>query len=294
MTITLVSVMLVVAAGVSYAVLDLLRKRLTVSLASDALLFWLAATAVPLFLGAAALDGAPWRLESGYWGPGMVSIVVNIAANLAFLKALEVAPLGVTIPLLSLTPVFATLLSIRVLGELPAAADWAGIACVVIGAFILNYDPGDGVSVAAAWRSLVQSKGSLLMIGTALGWSITPAFDKLAVEASGTYEHGALLNLGVALGALGFVLARGRPGSLRLRRADLWPLGASAVVGFVALAVLLEAYKVAWIGFVETVRRAVNSALALVFGRAFFGESIGRLQVTAVILMSVGVGLIFL
>ncbi len=292
MTISLLSVALAVAAGVSYAVLDLLRKRLTTNLGALALLVWLALAPVPLFAVAAFVGG--WHLESSYWMPGLISIGVNVVANLAFLRALETAPLGLTVPLLSLTPVFASVMSIWVLGELPSILQWVGIGSVVVGAFALNYDPGDGATLQAVWRSLTREKGSMLMIVTALGWSITPPFDKLAAEASGTYEHGMLLNLGVALATLAVVAIRGELASLRLERSDLRLLTGSAVVSFVALVVLLEAYAVVWVGFVETVRRAVNSELALVFGGLYFRETIRKAQIVAVVLMSLGVGLIFL
>ncbi len=292
MTISLFSITVVVAAGAAYAVLDLVRKRLMGGLTARALLVWLALLPVPIFWAVAAADG--WQLTSAYWSAGLVSIGVNVVANLAFLKALEIAPLGVTIPLLSLTPVFATLLSIRLLGELPNPVQWAGIVCVVLGAFALNWHPDDGVTFKGAWRSLTREKGSLLMVVTALGWSITPPFDKLASEAAGTYEHGTLLNLGVGLAVLLLVVAQGEAKSLRFARSDLGWLLASAVIGFTSLALLLKAYTVAWVGLVEAGRRAVNSVLALVFGRLYFDETVRKAQLAAVALMSVGVALIFL
>jgi drug/metabolite transporter (DMT)-like permease len=284
---------MVVAVGALYAVFDLLRKRLTGVLPPAALLVWLALGQVPLFLLLAARGegGAP---GPGYWLPGLASIVLNIVANLAFLRALEIAALGVTVPLLSLTPVFATVLSIRVLGEMPSPIQMAGIVVAVVGAFALNFRPGAGATPRAMWRALVREKGSLLMIGVALCWSITPAFDKLAVGASSVYVHGLLLNGGVGLGALLWLVARGESATLRPRGAAAGALTASAVVGFVALVLLLNAYSVVWVGFVETVRRAVNSTLALVFGRWLLKETIRPAQVVAVVLMSLGVALIFL
>jgi drug/metabolite transporter (DMT)-like permease len=69
---------------------------------------------------------------------------------------------------------------------------------------------------------------------------------------------------------------------------------ASAVIGFTALVLLLKAYALVWVGFVETVRRAVNSVLALAFGRWILGETVSPAQIVAVVLMSLGVALIFL
>jgi drug/metabolite transporter (DMT)-like permease len=284
---------MVVAVGALYASFDLLRKRLTGLLPPAPLLVWLALGQVPLFALLAGRDEGA-TLGSAYWLPGLVSIVLNILANLAFLRALEIAALGVTVPLLSLTPVFATVLSIRLLGELPTPVQWVGIVLAVIGAFTLNFRPEAGASPARVWRALAQEKGSLLMIGVALCWSVTPPFDKLAVEASGVYVHGLLLNAGVGLGALGWLVLRGEASTLRPRGAAAGALVASAVIGFTALVLLLKAYALVWVGFVETVRRAVNSVLALAFGRWILGETVSPAQIVAVVLMSLGVALIFL
>jgi drug/metabolite transporter (DMT)-like permease len=293
MTISLLSVSMVVAVGMLYGVFDLLRKRLTTALPAASMLVWLALGQVPLF----AL--VVWRsesvaIDSAYWLPGLLSIGINIVANLAFLRALEIASLGVTIPLLSLTPAFATLLSVRVLGELPSGLQMTGVLLTVAGAFALNFDPGEGATPAGVWRSLVRERGSLLMIGVALCWSITPAFDKLAVEASGVYTHGLLLNGGVGLGALVWLAATGRAATLKPRRAVSGLLILAAVVGFTALVLLLTSYATVWVGLVETLRRAVNSFLALAFGYWLFGDGIRRGQVVAVLLMTLGVALLFL
>ncbi|MCZ6506543.1 MAG: DMT family transporter [Acidobacteria bacterium] len=292
MTISFLPILMVVAVGTLYGVFDLLRKRMTGAMPAAAMLVWLALGQVPLF----AL--LVWREESfsvvaGYWIPGLVTILLNIVANIALLRALQVAALGVTIPLLSLTPAFATLLSIRVLGELPSTLQMTGILLVVAGAFALNFDAGEGASPLGVWRSLVREKGSLLMILVALCWSVTPAFDKLAVAASGVYTHGLLLNGGVGLGALLLLLLKGEGATLEPRRAIGGMLALSVLIGFVALVLLLKAYTLAWIGMVETIRRAVNTGWALVFGRWFFGERIRTAQIVAVVLMTVGVALLF-
>lgn len=293
MEISLIPVLMVIAVGVLYGTFDLLRKRLTGALPPGALLVWIALSQVPLFV-LAVWRSESFALDGTYWSPALVSILFNIVANVAFLKALEIADLGVTVPLLSLTPVFATLLSIRVLGELPSTVQLVGISVVVAGAFALNFDPAQGATPAGIWRSLVREKGSLLMIGVALCWSITPAFDKLAVEASGVYMHGLMLNGCVGVGALIWVLVRGQAATLKPKGPVAFGLIASAVVGFGALAFLLKAYGLLWVGFVETVRRAVNSVVALVYGRWLFGEKIRLPQIVAVALMSLGMALIFL
>ena len=78
---------------------------------------------------------------SEYWLPGLTSVGLNWVANLAFLRALALSPLSVTIPLLSLTPVFTALLAIPLLGETPTALQSAEILAVVAGAFLIRLRP---------------------------------------------------------------------------------------------------------------------------------------------------------
>jgi drug/metabolite transporter (DMT)-like permease len=49
-----------------------------------------------------------------------------------------------------------------------------------------------------------------------------------------------------------------------------------------------------WVGFVETMKRAVGSLLALLSGWIIFGEEIDLQQFLAVLLMGTGVALVLL
>ena len=109
-------------------------------LAPVPMVFLLATASVPLF-GAAVLFGDPVAVQAAYWLPALGSVTLNVVANLTFLEAVRMSPLSVTVPLLSLTPVFTAVLGFAVLGERPAPLALLGIALVVIGAFWLNIEP---------------------------------------------------------------------------------------------------------------------------------------------------------
>src|SRR5436190_19685361 len=55
----------------------------------------------------------PWR----YWGPVLTAMPLEIAAALAFNKALQISPLSLAMPYLAFTPVFLVLGSRFFLGE---------------------------------------------------------------------------------------------------------------------------------------------------------------------------------
>ena len=292
MTIPTLAVVLVLGCALAFSGADIYRKLLASRMRPVPLLFGLAAGMAPFFV--------VWHLQqngagptSAYWLPGLASTLINVAANLAFIEAVRRSPLSVTIPLLSLTPVFTSLVAIPLLGEVPDFRQWLGIGAVVVGAFWLNL--GRGVpNMSLAWRAFVQEPGSRLMVGVALMWSLTMALDKMAVSAASPSFHGIVLNVGVALALVIFALMRGRLGEFRDlgNRPGLLLAGVLLSVG--ALALQLLAIKLVWVGFVETMKRGVGSFLALLWGRLNFHEPLEAQRFAAVMQMGIGVALILL
>jgi drug/metabolite transporter (DMT)-like permease len=255
------------------------------------LMLMLTAGQTPLFAAWAALDGG-FAYGAGYWAPAVASVALNVVANLAFIHAFRVAPISLAIPLLSLTPVVTALLAIPMLGELPTAAQGFGIALVVAGALLLNLRDGARSSLAALLHAVVHERGLHLMLVVVLCWSLTPPLDKLAMQHAPPAAHGFVLCLGVALAILALLLAQRRVGEVRqVARAPAIYLLA-IVVSVAGLALQLLAYRLVYVAVVETLKRGLGNAMALVYGRFVFAERVGWAQVAAVALMAAGVALI--
>ncbi len=291
MPISPTAVLLVLASAVAFALLDLLRKLLATRMRALPLLFFLAAGPVPFFL--------VWLLVAGgrgsgwvYWAPATASVALNVGANLAFLEAVRLAPLSLTIPVLSLTPVFTTVLAVPLLGEWPDAVQGAGILVVVLAIVWLQVGAAGGDRRGAAGGA--AGRGALLMVLVALQWSLAMPLDKLAMVRSGVPFHGLVLNAGVALGVLLVLGAQGRVGELASWRRHLGLLAATVVVSVAALALVLLALTLTWVGLVETLKRGVGSFLALALGALVFREAVGARHYLAVLVMGAGVALILL
>ncbi|MEE8278042.1 MAG: DMT family transporter [Thermoanaerobaculia bacterium] len=291
MTIAATPILLAVGSALAYSGLDLLRKLLSGRARPMPLLFYMAAGPVPLFL-IWLLAGGGGGVAATYWLPGGVSVVLNIGANLAFLEAVRVSPLNLTIPLLSLSPVFTSLLAMPILGEYPTPAQLAGIGAVVVGAFRLNLATGGDGSAVGLWRSFVREKGCPLMALTALLWSLATPLDKIALASSSVPFHAMALNAGVALGVLAVLAAQGRLSELAGLRRHGALLTLTIVVSVAGLGLFLTAISRVWVGLVETLKRGIGSLLALVLGGLFFGERTTPSQLLAVLLMVAGAVLI--
>jgi drug/metabolite transporter (DMT)-like permease len=228
------------------------------------------------------------RLEAGYLAPGAATVVLNVAANVLFLRAVQVSPLSVTIPFLSLTPVFSTLLGSVVLGERPSRAEAAGILLVVLGAFLVNLRR-DRPSPLVALR---HEPGSLMMGGVALIWSLTAVLDKRALAFADVPMHAGIQCAGVA-GVLLVVLgARRRLPELGRVRSARAAFALSLVAAAVGLGLQFVALRLTLVGLVETLKRAIGMLLAVVVGRAAFEEPVTAGKIAGVALMSGGVFLI--
>jgi drug/metabolite transporter (DMT)-like permease len=293
MSIPLAALLLVVACSLGWAGFDLLRKLLVQEVPPVALLFLQTVGTAPLF-AVWMLAGGVAPPRPGYWIPAVGSIALNIAANLLYLEGMRIAPISVTVPLLSLTPAFATLLAVPLLGERPSISDTLGILMVVAGAIWLHWQPREAPRAAesSARGRRATLVGALMMALTSLFWSLTIPLDKMAVERAAAPLHGFVVTGGVATALLLALLAQRRLGEVtRVRRVPaLFVL--SLAVGGLALAFQLLALPRLYVGTVETTKRGVGNFMALLSGRVFFGEAVTVPKLLAVALMALGVGLI--
>ncbi|MFL6193862.1 MAG: EamA family transporter [Thermoanaerobaculia bacterium] len=283
-------ILLLLAASLASSGFDVSRKVLVRHLAPVPMVVLLAFASVPLFGAMVLLQGG--ASVSGYYLPALGSVILNTVANLTFLQAVKISPLSVTVPLLSLTPVFTTLLGLLLLGEKPEPLALLGIGLVVIGAFWLNLG-GDG-EASPFWRRAVRQPGAWLMALTALLMSCTIPLDKLAVAQATPPFHGLFLTAGIALGSLGVLLAQGRVRELAGIRQGWGPFFFALLASTLALGFQLVVLKFLLVGVIETVKRGVGNLMAVVLGRTVFAEAVTWPKVGAAVLMGAGVALILL
>ncbi len=281
------TLVVLILCSLGWSLLDVVRKRLAIYGRATAVTLAMVLVQLPLILVWAWVE-ASWAIEPGYWLPGGLGIVVNLVASVAYMQSVRLSPMSATLPLLALTPVFSSLFGIPLLGEVPAVGEWFGISLVVLGALLLNSRPELGLSPSALLRALTDEPGSRYMVLVALLWSIAPVFDKLALRHTSSAVHMLVLSVGISLGLALLLWRRGRLREVAsLRPALVWMVLA-ALIGVVALGLQFFAIQQVWVGLVETVKRGLGSALALVFGHLLFAETVSRRKIAAVSLMVFG------
>ena len=281
---TWTGIIFAVGAAVAWAGMDVIRKDLAARVPSMVLLFGLVAGQTPMFALWAVVHSEPVDLRA-YWAPGLATLTINLVANLAFIRALEIGSLSRTIPMLSLTPAITIATGATLLGEWPTALEATGIGCVVAGTVL--------VAFARSGADIRLEPGSGLMLSVAGLWSLSAALDKIALQAMTVPGHGLIQSCGMLLG-LSILLAAQRrgPGAERFRPV-LGRMAIAAGVMAVASSLQYTAIERTLVSVVETLKRAVGAGVALAVGRWAFGEPVGAQSIAGAVCVVVGTTLIF-
>ena len=152
--------------------------------------FW----SMPPFLALLAARGLP-DLPPSFWTATLAAVPVNMAGHLLTAWAVRLSPVSRTVPYLCFSPAFVVLNEYLLLGVTPRPAGVAGVLLVVAGSWVLNADGiGGGGNGAAAginaslwarvlrpFRTLAAERGSLIMLGVALLWSLGSVLNRQMV-----------------------------------------------------------------------------------------------------------------
>jgi drug/metabolite transporter (DMT)-like permease len=246
--------------------------------------------ALPALLGTLAFVPTP-PLDGVFWGMLALSAPLEVWTMFLYLRAIAIAPLSLTAPLLAWTPVFSAAFSAAALRELPTVAGSAGILLVVAGSWLLYSAAGcDGLEPL---RCIARERGARLMLAVALLFSVTSALGKVGLLHSSAAFFGPAYVAALAAGLVVVALARGQARELLSQlRPNRWFVAIGA--GVAAMTVLhFAAIGMAKVAYVVAVKR--SSLLAsVVVGRVFFGERGLRRRLPGAALMLAGVALLAL
>lgn len=123
------------------------------------------------------------ELDSVFFLVTFLSLPLDITAVFLYMKAIKVSPLSLTLPFLSLTPIFLIGTSYIILGERPDKSGLTGIIMVVTGAYLLNVHTVNR-GFLEPFKAIVKEKGSVLMIIVAFTFSLGACLGKIAVQHS--------------------------------------------------------------------------------------------------------------
>lgn len=281
---------------------DATGKQSLKTLDEYAVLFSFSAVGVVLMLPLLWFVGVP-EIQPRFWLALTVGGSLNILAFTLYVRALKLADLSLTVPLVTLTPLFLLVTSPIIVQEQPTAADAVGVVLLVVGSYVLNLrspsvtEEGQTRERQGFWRPLrqmMQNPGSRLMLCVAFIWSITSNFDKIGVVNSSPLLWAIALFTVIAVGMVPFVFfsphKKGQKKGSKLKAMlQSWQLLA-VTGGFNAIAITFQmlALTMAPVAQVIAVKR-MSALLSVLFGHFIFGEKGLRERLAGAAIMVSGV-----
>lgn len=237
-------------------------------------------------------EGLP-KLGANYGQALFVGGGLNILAFTLYFRAIKTADLSLTVPLSTLTPLFLLVTSPIIVQEWPTALDAIGVIFLIIGAYILNLTPSQGVSWAPL-KAIVTNPGSRTMLGVAFIWSITANFDKVGTLNSSPLFWGTSLLTIIAIGMVPFVIHKAFQKDIQTivhpLKAQAKFLTLAGVLIAIGISLQFLALTMAPVAQVIAVKR-MSTLISVGLGYVIFGETGLRERLSGAAIMVSGVAI---
>lgn len=221
------------------------------------------------------------------------ALPLEVTATVIYVKALKLSPLSVTVPFLSLTPVFLTVIPYLIIGETISLAGLVGVLMIASGGYTLNIQE-ISKGYLAPFTAIWKERGSLYMVAVALIYSVTATLGKLAIQHSSPLFFGVAYYSALAFAMTPLALFKNRD------KYGVWPrdgaIRASILPGFCqALGIFAHmiAISLTQVAYMISVKR-LSLLIGVLFGYMFFKETNIRERFVGTFLMIIGFVLIVL
>lgn len=309
--------LLAAAAATFYALQGAWTKRITAEVSRLSATWGLFAFSFPLLGGYLALRGVP-AVEPAFWPALAANLFVLYPLSMyLFVSAMTKGDLGLTYPLLALTPIMIVPVEWLLLGDTPELQGLAGIVLVIAGVYLLNFRREDA-SLLAPFAAVARDPGARRGLAVAVLWAVGGTVDRVAVVHSSPAFYGTVITGGLTL--LGLVPlawtgAFRRPGRSagggEPSSGEADPGGSDAgslslltprAAGFLLVQGLLnglmfvcqmEALRLSLAAYVITIKRT-GTLLSVLLGWAFFQEGLVRKRLAGAAVIVAGVALVAL
>lgn len=192
--------LLAVGAALFYGLQGAWTKRLTSRVPAVVAAWAIFAFAFPLLVGYLAVQGVP-AVEPVFWPALLTTASIGLVSFYLYASAIQRGELGLTVPLLALTPILLVPVEWVLLGDVPGLRGLGGILLVVSGVYLLNLaDVRHGF--LAPITAPLRDPGARRMLAVAALWSVGGVVDKIAVTASSTAFYGTMQTAVIGAGFL--------------------------------------------------------------------------------------------
>lgn len=221
----------------------------------------------------------------------LINGILLLITTYLIVKAAQISELSVSMPMLSLTPLFLILTSYLMINELPTFYGIIGIILIVIGSYVVNIRNNQKGFMQPLFH-LFRNKGSLYVIIVAFIWSITANLFKIGILNSNPIFFTAIVHSVITITMLPtlFYNFKGKIAEIKSNFKKIFLLGFSSAfmsaTGAYAMLTAIVPY------FISLKRSGV--LFSIFFGYFMFNEKNIRNALIGAVIMIIGGMLIML
>lgn len=185
-------ILLALLAGLGDATIYALMKHLRQM--SGLLVVWIQYAFSLPFLYLLLVWFYPDTIQNQVWWLGVANAILLVIGMLLLFRAFKAANLSLTVPLLSLTPLFLLVTSTLMLGQAPVFPwGYGGVLLVVVGTYVLNMGDSKG-DWLGPFKALFTNVGPRCALGMAIIMSVMANMFKLGQDASNPFFYSAYVH----------------------------------------------------------------------------------------------------
>lgn len=217
----------------------------------------------------------------------IIQIPFEVLAYYIYLSAIRTAPLSLSVPYLSFTPVFTILTAAVLLKESITMPGFIGILTVTIGAYVLNMERYMDRPLAPL-KAVFESPGARRMLTVALIWSLTSTMGKKGVQLSDPSFFGVvyMVSLSVVMTAIAGCRMRRHHIEINLKGRNAGWVILGGLTTALSMIAHFNAIKLAPVSYMIAVKRTSLIFSVLYGGIIFKEENIKRRLLGTAIMVS--------
>ena len=279
-------VLICIVSAFFWAAFDLTRKLTLEKISSINLLLIFTITQLIIFLIWLFFEDFSINLIP-YLLPGITLIIIGLFSALLFLKAIKQSDLSLTIPLLSLSPMFSSLFSFFFLNEQLSNIQYLGIFLIILGTLILYSKKLTIYEIIKSFKIILKNSSAKLMVLVSIIWSLTPVLDKICLKNSSINIHGFIQSLGM-ITLLIFLFKKDKVQTQNTKK-NWRIIFLTVFIGSTATILQFYAILTNYVPIMESIKRSIGQLSSVFLGKIFFNEEVNKPKVVGVIVLSIGV-----
>ena len=279
-------VLICIVSAFFWAAFDLTRKLTLEKISSINLLLIFTITQLIIFFIWLFFEDFSINLIP-YLLPGITLIIIGLFSALLFLKAIKQSDLSLTIPLLSLSPMFSSLFSFFFLNEQLSNIQYLGIFLIILGTLILYSKKLTIYEIIKSFKIILKNSSAKLMVLVSIIWSLTPVLDKICLKNSSVNIHGFIQSLGM-ITLLIFLFKKDKVQTENTKK-NWRIIFLTVFIGSTATILQFYAILTNYVPIMESIKRSIGQLSSVFLGKIFFNEEVNKPKVVGVIALSIGV-----